>query len=158
MPSRNPGRPPADLLLSIPPESVSQGGPYHFNSTSSAALPVPSQHLLWINKSLTNHNLFFLPSHITISHPQLQHKIVVKPQATPARNLSRLPVDFLFSSIFLDPFPSLIASTETEHQQQPSLNFPYISCGYHKSSIPILPSLTCHFVPDHNSSKYSLPN
>lgn len=105
MPSRNPDRPPADLL-SIPPESVSQRGPYHFNSTSSAALPVPSQHLLWINKSLTNHyNLFFLPSHIAISHPQIQHKIVAKPQATPARNLSRLLVDFLFFIYFSGPIP-----------------------------------------------------
>lgn len=35
-----------DLLLSIPPEPVSQGGPYHFIRTPAAAIPVPCQHLL----------------------------------------------------------------------------------------------------------------
>lgn len=121
MPSRNPGRPPTDLHLSIPPESVSQGGPYHFNSTSSAALPVPSQHLLWINKSLTNHyNLFFLPSHITISHPQIQHKIVAKPQATPARNLSRLPVDFLYLFFWTHSQVSVLVLKQSTNNNLPS--------------------------------------
>lgn len=77
--------------------------------------------IFWINKSLTNHyNLFFLPSHITISHPQIQHKIVAKTQATPARNLSRLPVDFLYLFFWTHSQVSVLVLKQSTNNNLPS--------------------------------------
>lgn len=90
--------------------------------------------------AVTNHyNLTFLSSYITVSHSQLQHKITTKPQATPARHLSRLPTDFLFSTYFPGPIPK----SQCYHwNRTPATTFPQ-------------PSLHLLWIPQ---TTYSYPN